>query len=191
MSIAVLCPGPSLPRVWCDDFFCEFDLVVAVNTAGWKFAHHWLCGFDRHVFTPVFERRPGHCLPLLGIRSNKVFAERAKQLGWRGEYARMHYGVGVTPEMAARTGCDRMAFTFPNALDYALSQSGQDVAVFGMDYTLDAACIGGVNGDRSLVRFRKEALWLREIWQPDRIQVSGDASPELLAYVSRQTDTWL
>lgn len=190
MSIAVLCPGPSLPRVWCDDFFGEYELVIAVNTAGWKFAHHWLFGFDRHVFTPVFERHPGTCLPLLGIRSNKVFADRARQLGWQSDFARMHYGVGVTPEMASRTGCDRMAFTFPNALDYALSK-GQPVEVFGMDYTFDVQCIGGVKGDRSLIRFRKEALWLREIWQPDRITVHGDATPELLAYVSRKSDTWL
>jgi len=189
--IALLAAGPSLPEVYCDEFMDDYELIVAVNTAGWKFTHHWLFAFDRQIFTPVFERKPGVCLPLVGVQTNKPHREEAVRLGWRAEIPGPYYGLGLTAEQRARAGTERCIFTFPNALRFCLSRFPRaSLDIYGMDYAIGKPCVGGASGDRGEKRFRREALWVREFWEEERITVYGRAKRELLDFLAGRCDTW-
>lgn len=190
--VALLSAGPSLRRVWCEDFFCEYDCVVAVNTAGWFFTHHWLCAFDSHCILPVLKKEPDKHLPLVGIRTSMTFARQAAERGWRSEVPPLYVRVGVTDDMFRETGERRAIFTFPNALHFCLTKwPGAGVDIYGMDYKIGAPCIGNVGGDRGEKRFRREAKWVRALWDDSRVRVFGDASPALLDYFAKRRADWL
>jgi len=190
--VALLCPGPSLREVYCDDMFEEFEAVIAVNTAGWLFFHHWLAFLDRHVWTPVREKRLNVHLPLVGILSNNAFCDEAAPMGWKAEPMPSYYGVGVSEEAKRLTSREKMPFTMPNALEFALKRFPQArVTVFGMDYAVNQPCAGNVKGDRSVKRFSDEAIWLRSVWNEARIEVEGRASQALLDYLCRRRESWL
>ncbi len=48
MIAAVLCPGPSLLRVWPSAR--QYDVVLAVNTAGKLMPSDWLCAGDKAFY---------------------------------------------------------------------------------------------------------------------------------------------
>lgn len=179
--------------MWCDEFFNEYEQVIAVNTSGWRYIHHWLCGFDPHIFLPVFERRDGYKLPLIGVKASAPYATKATALGWRGELFPMQARVNCTPEQQARAGTERCIYTFPNTLHFAMTRWSGPVHIYGMDYALGLKDFVGVKGDRGLKRFRHEAAWVREFWNESRITIFGKAADNkpLLEYLAGRADKWL
>lgn len=189
--VAILCPGPSLPEVWAEWMAKDYACIFAVNTAGWYYTHHWFVGFDSRVFTPYFEKRDARVMtPLIGVLTNKPHRERALARGWHAEIPGAYYGIGLSQEQKDRCECEKCAFSFPNALREALLRFKGPVDVYGMDYAVEAQCVGRNEGDRSLRRFRSEARWLREFWESGRISVFGEASATLLAYVRGEREDW-
>jgi hypothetical protein len=200
--VAVLCPGPrSLSKVWCDDLFDCYALVVAVNTAGWLFRCHWLAGVDDHVIRPVMggtKRRP-----LRGILSNTGWRTEIvhRRFGWEclGRFYEMgeneRWAAVVEKDDGKKVGVFR--FTFPNALAWALAHSPASVDVFGVDWSfdrLDAA--GDDRGDHKELRWMQEAEELRRLirdlapHQRDGLRIHGEAPAAVRDYIMGRRDTW-
>lgn len=196
--VAILAPGPSLWELWSEEQAQEYSCIYAVNTAGWYFTHHWLCGFDTKVFVPYFE--PRACWektlgcepkqPLVGMLTNKPHRDNAVARRWHARMPLAYYGIGITQEQKARAGREKCGFTFPNVVNEVLRCHACPVDIYGMDYAIDRPCIGKVDGDRSRRRFAEEALWLREFWQPERLTVYGEASQQLLEFLCWRREKW-
>jgi hypothetical protein len=185
-KVALLCPGPSIRETWSDAKFPEYDLVVAVNTAGWFYKCHWLAFADKGVGTPIFEgERPK---PISGVLvASTAHIVRANRCGIGTRALRCETRPGVH-EPSLR-GCHTCGFTMPNALKFALDAcekwDDRNVDIYGMDWSQTNGVAVLASDDHSLKRWRREATWLRYFWQP-RIQVFGRCSRGLLWYVAKR-----
>lgn len=157
MNVAVLCPGPSLPRFWRDN--TGYAIVIGVNTAGWRYAVDWLAFSDRHVLEGLttmprlgFITNAGHDLPQDKLRLD---------LPLQGE---------LEPELAAlaaRQDMTACAWTFPNALAVANQLAGDsEVHVFGFDCAEVPADFAGQEGEHGAMRWALELPWIRSQWRP-------------------------
>lgn len=187
-TIALLCCGPSLPEVWSNERFDEYQIVVAVNTAAWRYKCHWLCASDAHVFAPLWGG--SHPLPLLGVIANEPRGKEAKLRGLRTIPLRLQgpewlKGTGRRPPNSVQCG-----FTMPNALAWCLSQTTGMIDIFGCDFSTALLDFAGQKGNHDAVRWQRESAWLRVIWEPERIRVFGRLAPSVLDYLSRRTDTF-
>ena len=189
--VAILCPGPSLVEVWSEEQAAGYSCIYAVNTAAWRFTHHWLCACDSKIFVPYFERPdPAVKVPLVGVITNRPHREKAVAKRWRAELPMAYYGLGLSEEQKKRCGREKCGLTFAWTVNEALRRHSCPVDVYGMDYAIGAKCIGGVDGDRSRRRFHDEALWLREWWDESRLTVYGDAPQELIEFLSGRRKDW-
>lgn len=185
MKVALLCPGPSLPDTWCDDFFDGFDVVIGVNTAAWKYKVHWLVGADKHVMMPVLKGQ--YPAPLRGVVSSKFWGSMARDMGieWKRPPLQNKETVKAACPVAPQTAKnDVCAYSFPQALwlAYEFAQSPSEIEIHGFDCAQQKQDFAGVNGDHSKNRWIFELSWLRDIWKPGIVN-NGKASAEVMAYL--------
>lgn len=128
--------------------------------------------------------------PKVGFICCKAFGKQALELdfewivhplGHEADYRPM-----LDPNQAAELHIDYNAckYTAPNLLLVALRKAGPEgeVDIYGMDYsgTLDYF---GCEGDHKNNRWLNEGLWMRLIWDNDKILVHGDISEEWMEYI--------
>ena len=159
MNIAVLCPGPSLPRYWGN---YGYGLVIGVNTAGWKYPVDWLAFSDRHILEGLT------VLPRKGFITHSGHPKREgmERIGLPLYDAK---SLLLTPELkqiAADQGMTECAWTFPNALSQANQWAGADgeVHVFGFDCAMVAKDFAGQDGYHKRKRWMTELPWIKSQW---------------------------
>lgn len=189
-TVALLCPGPSLPEFWKEEKFEQYDLVVAVNGVARMFRCHWTCGTDK-LIAELIDGKTG-LRPACGFVTNKRNGAAALANGFAVVNPDPYYGVNMPRGLAIpRENCpDRCGYTMPNALWFALREAqGGQVDVYGMDFAVNRDDCDGTKGAHTAVRFRIEAAWLRGWWKPS-IRVFSTAKPGLLAYLRRERSDW-
>lgn len=174
--------------MWCDEFFDEYCVVIAVNTAAWHYRCHWMVGGDRHIFDPVLKGQE-YRLPLRGVVTNPVFGRLAQSLGleWRRPPLQDKTTVASSCSAApALVNNDVCAYSMPNALwlAYEFISQPTDLAIYGFDLAQTGTDFAGVKGDHGRNRWIQELYWLRDIWKPG-IQVHGKASEAVRGYLDR------
>jgi hypothetical protein len=187
MKIAVLACGPSLVRHF--DTRERFDLVIAVNTAGWLYACDWLAFSDKHIIDPVLAG--DYEKPRAGLLSNKGWRDYAEAIGLRWEPLPLYDWrlKNLTPEMCdlcIGQGMTECGFTFPNALHFAGLHGcmfGDQVHVFGFDCAMIEGDVAGVKGYHNRKRWLSELPWIREVWNPKWL-ARCEAHPLVIEYVS-------
>lgn len=194
MRVALLCTGPSLPQQWADEYFDEFELIIALNTAGHRYRHHYLCGADRHIMLPMLTAEPEDkiCRPFKGVITNSAYgrASMKQHLEWirlplqNGDYNEQRW-----PALCKAMNTRVCAYSMPNALYVALERAGNEpLHIFGMDCSQETLDFSGQKGDHSRNRWIQETAWLRVLWNPSTV-VHGNASPEVLDYLcSRRSE---
>lgn len=174
---ALLCPGPSIRKDWHPDLFDDYGFVVAINTTAWKYRCHYLFCSDKHIIKPLTE---GVCdLPLITTFTNKGVSRRLRN-------------CRIPCQPLDRIRDDKQAvcaYTMPNALSFCLDRADY-VEVFGMDYSNQKLDFAGQKGCHEAVRWLKEAAWLRQVWQNDRIIVNGEITRERLDYLAGKREDW-
>jgi hypothetical protein len=192
MNIAVLACGPSLKQHYHASM--AFDLVVAVNTAGWLFPCDWLAFSDRHIIEPVTSGT--YALPRRGLLSNKGWRTTAQAHGLEWEPLPIYdYRLkNLTPEMcglAIQQGMTECGFTFPNALFFAsrlADQAGDRVHVFGFDCAMQEGDVAGVKGYHTRKRWLTELPWIKACWLDNFIPHCA-AHPTILRWLDgRESD---
>jgi hypothetical protein len=187
-SIAVLANGPSLPKYWSEDLKANYDLVLGVNTASWKFEVDIWALLD----PAVAELRPPDAPPWpKRIATFPQFLETAKKwipagveridMPWYNRDSK-HLPKGL----CRQHGVNNCNFTFACSLGLVgiLSQGGA-VDIFGMDITTDMD-FAGKWGDRTAERWKKELPWIAHAWQP-HWQLHGDASEPIRNFLYGET----
>ena len=164
MKIAILCPGPTLPSTWCDDFFPEFDLVVGVNTAAHHYRTHYLVGKDPHVLRPVFDKKVPR--PLCGLVTARAWMAKTALLGmkWHPFPLNRVRCLAAAPYVCKAVNSDVCGYSFPNALQFAYDYGAKSIDVHGFDQARQPLDFSGQKGDHSENRWLKETLWLRVLW---------------------------
>lgn len=185
MKIAVLACGPSLVKHF--NTRERFDLVIAVNTAGWLYACDWLAFSDRHIIDPVAAQE--YDWPRRGLLTNTGWQSAAKALGleWRPLPIYDYRLKNLTPAMAGlciEQGMTECGFTFPNALFFAGTFKPRELHVFGFDCAMTEADVAGVKGSHNRKRWTSELPWIREVLKPiERVTLRCEASDKVKAWV--------
>jgi hypothetical protein len=188
MKIAVMACGPSLVRHYPSRE--EFDVVVAVNTAGWLYQCDWLAFTDRHIIEPV--NRGEYSAPLVGCLTNKNNAipsgcER-ELLPIQNRNLKMLTQEMI--ELALTQGMTECAYTFPNALLWAGMKFKPDqLHVFGFDCAMTEADVAGVKGYHTRKRWIQELPWIRMVLRPfPCVILRCDAADDVKKWVLGKTD---
>jgi hypothetical protein len=172
MKVAVLCPGPSLPRHWHGKGSAWwFDWVIAVNTAAWHYPCHWQHAHDDHSLDPIL--RGEYPRPTLGILTAYDKVDKVRGAGFLPV-------LGDRYAQFARPRFTRCGWSAPNAIAFALQAAGVmgQVCVYGMDFADSANDYCGQPGnDYGPHRWDAELGWLRAFWSP-QIQLFSDMSSE-------------
>lgn len=180
-AVALLCPGPSLLRVWKDAFFAEYQVVIAINSAGHKFRNHWTAAVDRHIIAPFLDEKVP--LPKIGFLTNNAWGKKLKdKFGVRYINPGPYSGEDIDLRNRHITGSDRCGYTMPNALWFA-NLTGLEIHVYGFDCAVGKECIGGFHGDRKPHRWLKELVWLKGYWHQGII-VNSDIRNEVLNWLN-------
>lgn len=185
MKIAVLACGPSLVKHY--DTREAFDLVIAVNSAGWLYACDWLAFSDRHIIDPVASGDYGW--PRKGLLTNTGWQTAAKllRLEWRPLPIYDYRLKNLTPAMAGLCidqGMTECGFTFPNALFFAGTFKPRELNVFGFDCAMTVEDVAGVKGSHNRKRWCSELPWIREVLKPiERVKLRCDASDKVKRWV--------
>lgn len=185
MKVAVLACGPSLVRHYTQRE--AFDLVIAVNTAGWLYAHDWLAFSDKHIVVEV-KQHETHW-PRVGLLTNKAWKSVADQMGRQWVPLPLyHRQLGhLTPDMlavCAEGAVTECAYTFPNALWFARQRGATDVHVYGFDCDPRPEDVAGVKGYHTRKRWLTELPWIRACWDAASFVPHCEAAPAVLDYVS-------
>lgn len=173
MRFAVLCPGPSLPRFWGAVRHEAWDLVVAVNSAGWIYDCDWLVFADRGIKKPIEDGEADP--PRVGYVTHPrtplpTRAERS-ELPIRNERCRYRE---LLPRGEDGISC---AYTFPNALAFAHrivpNAPALEVHVYGFDCDPAPHGVALEGGNHKLSRWVSELPWIKHCWD-DRTHVHSD-----------------
>lgn len=164
MKVAVLACGPSLLKHF--NAREHFDLVIAVNTAGWLYACDWLAFSDKHIIDPVIAGE--HPKPRVGLLTNSGWFTSASAMGLQWQTLPLYdYRLkNLTPEMAGlciEQGMTECGYTFPNALFFA-KQNATEVHVFGFDCAMTVEDVAGVKGHHTRKRWLCELPWVKAVW---------------------------
>ena len=189
MKIAVLCPGPSLTKLWNVGKMADYDLIVGVNTAAWLFPVDWLAFTDTHIIAPIRERK--HAQPLVGYITNK--GQNTSPARERVLLPLYHAGLGyLTPELKALAesqGMTECGYTFPNALHCAQKWAdGGEIHVYGFDCAMQRLDAAGQEGYHTRKRWLTELPWIKSQWGANVLAVSY-AHATILAWFDGQA-TW-
>ena len=168
--IAVLACGPSLKVGWHENKAKGFDVVVAVNTAAWRYSCDWLVFSDLHVIERGTPPRGGFvtCTPHgveLGLKTMPLPI---------GEL-NTDYLTPAMRAIAEEQGMGQCNWTLPNALRFAAEEwPGCEVTLFGFDCS-EEPCVGGVNapGSHDAGRWAKELPWVRECFRMGNVRLDG------------------
>lgn len=186
MTVALLCPGPSLPLEWSDELFDEFECVVGVNTATHRFNVHWGFGVDAQVMRPILDKKVRQ--PLVGMVTNNGWGNSLYGRGLSTRHPDMYAGRRCPQKPQEILGKAQCLWTMPNALLFALDQAGSGkVHIYGWDAS-PTPDFTRADGQHDPGRWIEEAIWLRSIWQPTII-AHGRASDQLRSFVSGSSDT--
>lgn len=178
-KVALLVPGPSLPTVWHDDLFDDFENVVGVNTTAHKYRVHWAIFSDRHIAMPWIEKKIAQ--PVIGIITNAGIQQRLRRAGIKAQLLTRVFIDGMKQETCA--------FTMPNALHFCY-QLG-DIEIFGMDFSNDLKDFSGQRGSHKDERWKREAVWLRRVWNNDKIKaVHGRIAKDRLEWLQGKRKDW-
>ena len=181
MKVAVLACGPSLVKHY--DTREAFDLVIAVNSAGWLYACDWMAFTDKHILAG------DHVRPRAGYLTNKGWRTKVEALGLRWEPLPIYdYRLkNLTPAMAELCigqGMTECGFTFPNALFFAGKHGATDLHVFGFDCSMTEEDVAGVKGYHTRKRWATELPWIREVLKPiERVTLRCDAADNVKRWV--------
>jgi hypothetical protein len=179
VKVAVLAPGPSLYSRY--DPSERFDLVIAINTAGWLYPCDWLAFSDTHIISPIRDGdiRP----PTIGYLTNK--GQAANLTSSPANTPRIeilplydHRSPHLSPamrELAKSQGMTECGYTFPNALHFALMQGATALHIFGFDCAEQEEDVAGVKGYHTPKRWATELPWVRLVLQGANFTLHGDA----------------
>jgi len=171
MNIALLCPGHSLTKTYHGDYNLS-DCVVAVNSAAWLFHVDWLVFSDRHIIEPLRSREFPR--PVEGVVTNGAHElwEGCKRVRMPIQDAASQHLTTAMRALAESQGMTECAWTFPNALHFALQLAGPTgkVDVFGFDCSFEELDVAGVAGQHTAKRWEKELPWVRLIWDHRCVQ---------------------
>ena len=176
--IAVLCPGPSLPRFWGEQKKLGWDAVVAVNRAGWIYDCDWLVYADRPIGDAI---RSGDAdPPRVGYVTHPrtVLPSPAARARMPLRQTKCRYGELLPRGEDVLTCC----YTFPHALAIAwgLAADGE-VHVYGFDCSSSRDVVLG-DGHHGADRWRSELPWVKHAW-PARAQVHSDLPGSVRAWL--------
>jgi hypothetical protein len=186
-TIAVLCPGPSLPERWAKADYSKYDLIVGVNTAGHRFCVHWLAFADWHIIEPI--RMGLVSKPLTGLLCKKGMSIASLE---HAELSGSFERLGRRPESMSNEIDPKCGYTFANTLAW-LQHTRPDcsITVYGFDCSPDFRDFAGQQGDHSQNRWFKELIWIHAAWCQN-IQVDSNISPAVLEWLnSDQPDSAL
>lgn len=164
MKIAVLGGGPSLIRHF-NPVREHFDLVIAVNGAGWLFQSDWHAFSDRRNIEPILAGEVHW--PRVGFLTNTGWKKDVAREGIRWEPLPIYdWRLGnLTDSMKALAlaqGMTECGFTFPNALFFAGKFNPREVHVFGFDCAMQECDVAGVPGYHTRKRWLTELPWIKE-----------------------------
>lgn len=176
--IAVLCPGPSLPKHWeqCDP--ADYSEIVAVNTAGHVYVCDWLAFADWHIIRPIEAKQiPPPCIGCLCKPGMAVVR------GLRYEDLSQSFPkLGIIPTIPQDPD-PKCGYTFANTLAWLQHRTNRSpLHVFGFDCSPQLKDFTGQLGDHSNNRWLKELLWIKAAWGPN-ITVRSDLSQTLLEWL--------
>lgn len=174
--VALLVNGPSLTTHWREPMALDFDLIVAMNTAGWVFPHDYAVVTDPQLVREVVDN--GKMRPMLGMVCYEAHAQRLSQCGIR--WVEM---IGIPKSKP---------YTFPKAIVFALKQAGPagTVELFGVDWTDSKTDVAGVSGDHNPKRWQQEAEVVRRVWDSRIVAVHGAITPARLDYFKGKRNDW-
>lgn len=181
--IAVLCPGPSLTKLWNVAKSADYEVIIGVNTAAWLFPVDWLAFTDTHIITPI--RAGTYAPPLAGYITNKGQAtapDRERIL-----LPLYHRDLDcLTPELralASAQGMTECGYTFPNALHVAQQWAqGGPIDVYGFDCAMQRHDAAGQEGYHTRKRWLTELPWIKSQWS---------ANVRALSYAHATIIAWL
>lgn len=177
MKVALLSAGPSISTLWTEERKHEFDLVVALNCAGWLFDCDWMVAAHRHGLVPW----------LGGSFAGTVPDPRAPEVE---EYEGMtrpapRIGFAVPPELlpvVTPRYFDRLVtrlpwpnqertkepYTIIPAFRMCRLLSGEDgeVHVFGWDCTVGVRDVCNQAGHFHATRWVREIQGVKPMWRP-------------------------
>ena len=181
-SAALLCPGPSLPTTWHDDIFDDFGMVVGVNTVAKVFRVHYMFGVDRHIVTPVLERKQK--MPEIALVTSRVYCGKAMQ----SKIGTILIDRILGPKSDPKRPPVVCAWTMPNALKFCLDNAKR-VEIHGMDFAAGDD-FSGQRGCHKPIRWHQESDWLKKVWVKDRITVYGRVPQVVLEYIAGERKAW-
>lgn len=171
-TAALLCPGPSLPTLWHDDLFFDFELVVGINTVGHRYRTHYSFGTDIHIVKKFLDKQCA--MPDVAVVTGPRMAQTCAL-------------KKVPVRRIVKIKGDREGivcpYTMPNALMFCLANV-ERVEVFGMDWSDTRNDFAGQKGDHTFHRWTREADWLKKVWKDERITVRGLISKDKLDYIA-------
>ena len=121
MRFAVLCPGPSLTRLWPGHIHL-FDTTIAVNRAALAFQHDYLMMMDDNAITADVVSRAS---PRIGSLFPPHVQHHADKAGWANTNPRT-----LWPE---RKTLKKVSLTGPGAMLAAYKLGATHIGVFGND----------------------------------------------------------
>ena len=139
MSAAVLCPGPSLPRLWPGQAQ-HVACVIAVNRAALMFEHDWLMMMDNN---PIAVDIVARSAPRVGY----LFPPHVACLAWGKS------GVTRDPRtfLPTRSQMRPIRLSGPSAMFAAHGLGHTDIHIFGNDMRGDTYADGfPVNNDTAV-----------------------------------------
>lgn len=185
MSIAILCPGPSLPDVWCDDFQPQHSLIVAINTVAWHYACDWMGGSDNHVLGPLLKKKRSE-LPRIGFITARRWRGHIQPLGKRWELPHLSTPRNCAKEVQKLSNSETCGYTFPSTYAWVRANyPGRKIEVYGFDCAVGSLDFCQTKGDHSENRWIQELLWLQSVWLRGTV-VHGRASAAVLNYLERR-----
>jgi hypothetical protein len=174
-AVALLVNGPSLTKIWTDDYASNFEVIVAMNTAAWMFPHDYWVATDKPLIKEGFQKGVKPRKGMVCYAANKMEATR--------------YGI---PWLEIPTIPKVKPFTFPRAIIFSLAQAGANgtLTIFGVDWTDSPTDVAGQKGWHTDERWKTEAAILRQIWDKRIIWVHGVISDAKLDFFASRRQDW-
>jgi hypothetical protein len=173
--IAILAPGPSLPKYWKGHYIENYETVIAVNNASASYEAHWAVMIDEPMILKVLANEMQ--VPRIGFVSiNK----------WRNKL-QVKTGKQYRDFPGSLVGC---YWSFCNALFFANTlrrESDFQIHVYGFDCALDAPDYTGLGSNHSSERFTRELTWIRAAWR-NNTAVFSDLHDEVLSWLKCETN---
>jgi len=187
VKVALLCSGPSLVAQWSQANPLAFDVVIAINRAGWLCVCDWLAFVDIAIIDRIKAEKA------LAPREGYITHQNHKLPPPSGWINLPWYGKPNSIPEVIRTerGDDVCGYTTPSALLVALVTAGSrgSVDIYGMDCTPEPKpdCGGWTQtGCHGSSRWLAELPWLRAAraqYPTIPVEIHGPCPAAASAYV--------